>query len=189
MELGGSQQLARIRCPLFPHPSPPRRLLGVLVGLPGSSDAKESACNIGDPCLVPGLGRSPGEGNGNPIQCSCLENLMDRGAWRAAAYRITRVGHDWSDLAHRIPNDLLTATSHFSINYSWETASITEALRPSFLPPVKLSSEQLSDQPSWRTGIHRPVCCSPQEEEARDCETRGQKTYPGSAVLALMLMA
>ena len=45
--------------------------------------AKESACNAGDPGSVPGLGRSPGEGNGNPLHYSCLENPMDRGTWRA----------------------------------------------------------------------------------------------------------
>ena len=44
------------------------------------SDGKECACNPGDPGLTPGLGKSPGEGNGNPLQYSCLENLMDRGA-------------------------------------------------------------------------------------------------------------
>ena len=48
---------------------------------PGGSDGKESACSAGDLCLIPGLGRSPGEGNGNPLQCSFLENPMDRGAW------------------------------------------------------------------------------------------------------------
>ena len=48
----------------------------------GGSDGKESACNTGDPGLIPGLGRSPGEGNGNPLQYSCLENSMDRGVWR-----------------------------------------------------------------------------------------------------------
>ena len=46
----------------------------------GSSDYKESACNAGDPGLIPGLGRSTGEGNGNPLQYSCLDNPMDRGA-------------------------------------------------------------------------------------------------------------
>ena len=46
----------------------------------GGSDGKASACNAGDPGLIPGLGRSPGEGNGNPFQNSCLENSMDRGA-------------------------------------------------------------------------------------------------------------
>ena len=47
---------------------------------PGGSDRKESACNVGDPDSVPGLGRSHGEGNGNPLQYSCLENPMDGGA-------------------------------------------------------------------------------------------------------------
>ena len=48
---------------------------------PGGSDSKASAYNAGDPGSIPGLGRSPGEGNGNPLQYSCLENPMDRGAW------------------------------------------------------------------------------------------------------------
>ena len=52
-------------------------------GFPGGSDTKESACNAGDMSLIPGLGRSPGEGNGYPLQYSCLENCMDRGAWWA----------------------------------------------------------------------------------------------------------
>ena len=49
-------------------------------GFPGGSDTKGSACNAGDLGLIPGSGRSPGEGNGNPLQYSCLENPMDRGA-------------------------------------------------------------------------------------------------------------
>ena len=49
-------------------------------GFPGGSDGKASACNVGDPGSIPGLGRSPGEGNGNPLQHSCLENPMDGGA-------------------------------------------------------------------------------------------------------------
>ena len=48
---------------------------------PGGSDSEESACNAGDLGSIPGLGRSPGEGNGNPLQYYCLENPMDRGAW------------------------------------------------------------------------------------------------------------
>ena len=51
-----------------------------LFEFPGSSDGKESACNAGELGLIPGLGRSPGEGNGIPLQYSCLENPMDRGA-------------------------------------------------------------------------------------------------------------
>ena len=52
-----------------------------ILGFPGSSDGKVSACNAGDPGSIPGSGRSPGEGKGNPLQYSCLENSMDRGAW------------------------------------------------------------------------------------------------------------
>ena len=52
-------------------------------GFPGGSDCKESAWNAGNLGLIPGLGRSPGGGHGNPLQYSCLENPMDRGAWRA----------------------------------------------------------------------------------------------------------
>ena len=55
-------------------------------GFPGSSAGKESTCNAGDSSLIPGLGRSPGEGNGNPLQCSCLENPMDRGVWWATVH-------------------------------------------------------------------------------------------------------
>ena len=61
---------------------------------PGDSVDKESACNAGDPGLIPELGRSPGEGNGNPLQYSCLENSMDRGAWQATFRGVERVGHD-----------------------------------------------------------------------------------------------
>ena len=56
----------------------------------GGSDGKESACNAGDPDLIPGSGRSPEEGNGNPLQYSCLENPKDRGIWRAVGYGVTK---------------------------------------------------------------------------------------------------
>ena len=59
------------------------------MGFPHGSDSKESACNVGYPGSIPGLGRSPGEGNGNPLQNSCLENTTDRGAWQATV-------HAWS---------------------------------------------------------------------------------------------
>ena len=54
-----------------------------MLGSPGGSDNKESACNAGDASSIPGLGESPGEGNGNPFQYCCLGNPMDRGAWWA----------------------------------------------------------------------------------------------------------
>ena len=64
------------------------------MGFPHSSVGKESSCNVGDPGSIPGSGRSPGERNGNPLQYSCLENPMDRGAWQATVHGVTRVGHN-----------------------------------------------------------------------------------------------
>ena len=61
------------------------------IGFLGGSDSKESACNAGDLGLIPGSGRSPGEGNGNALQCSCLENSMDRGTWRATVYGVAEL--------------------------------------------------------------------------------------------------
>ena len=58
----------------------------LLEGFPGGSEVKASACNAGDLGSIPGLGRSPGEGNGNPLQYSCLENPMDGGVWWDKAY-------------------------------------------------------------------------------------------------------
>ena len=57
---------------------------------PGDSVGKESACHAGDPGSIPGSGRSPGEGNGNPLQYSCLENLMDRRAWRDIVHGVAK---------------------------------------------------------------------------------------------------
>ena len=59
-----------------------------------SSVGIESACNAGDLSSVPGLGRSPGEGNGYPLQYSCLENPMDRGGWQPTVHGVARVGYD-----------------------------------------------------------------------------------------------
>ena len=61
-----------------------------LPGLLGGSDSKESAYNAGDMGLIPRSGRSPEEGKGNPVQNSCLENSMDKGAWWAAVHRATK---------------------------------------------------------------------------------------------------
>ena len=67
------------------------------MGCPGGSDSKESALNAGDPGLIPGSGRSPGEGNGNPLQYSCLGNHMDRGAWWATVHGVTKSQTQQSD--------------------------------------------------------------------------------------------
>ena len=59
-------------------------------GFPGGLDGKESACNAEDPGLIPRLGRSPGEGNGYPLQYSCLENSMDGEAWWATIHGVSK---------------------------------------------------------------------------------------------------
>ena len=66
----------------------------VCEGFPGGSVVKNPPANAGDVGSIPGLGRSPGEGNGNPLQYSCLGNLMDRAAWWATVHGLQRVGHD-----------------------------------------------------------------------------------------------
>ena len=66
----------------------------MLMGVSLVAQAVESAYNAGDLGLIPGWGRSPGEGNGNPLQYPCLENPMDRAAWRATVYGVTRVTHN-----------------------------------------------------------------------------------------------
>ena len=61
-----------------------------LMGFSGGSAVRNLPADVRDAGLIPGLGRSPGEGNGNPLQYSCLENFMDRGAWRAAVHGVAK---------------------------------------------------------------------------------------------------
>ena len=60
------------------------------MGFPGGLEVKASACNVVDPGLIPGSGRSPGEGNGTPLQYSCLENPTEGGAWWATVHRVIK---------------------------------------------------------------------------------------------------
>ena len=65
--------------------------------LPGGSDGKKSACDAGDPGSIPGSGKTPGEGNGYPLQYSCLENPTDRGAWWATVHEVIKSQTGLSD--------------------------------------------------------------------------------------------
>ena len=82
------------------------KLIMTILGFSGGSDGTESACNAGELGLIPGSGRPPGEGNGNPLQYSCLENSMDRGAWQAAVYSVAK---SWAQLSNK----------HIEWNSSW----------------------------------------------------------------------
>ena len=90
-------------------------IIGYL-GFPGSSDGKESAGNAGDLGSIPGLGRFPGEGHGNPHQYSYLENSTDRGAWWATVCGVTKSQTQLSMQAHTH-----TRVLRFS---SWETCKL-----------------------------------------------------------------
>ena len=79
-------------------------------GFPGGSDGKESACNTGDPGSIPGLGRSLGEGNGNPVQYSFLENPTDRGAWWASVHGVAKSRTQLND-QHSTRRDLRRAVA------------------------------------------------------------------------------
>ena len=72
-------------CPVFIL-----RKVSLIVGFPGDSDGKESACNAGVQGSIPGLGKYPGEGNGNPLQYPCLKNSMDRGTRQALVHGVTK---------------------------------------------------------------------------------------------------
>ena len=72
-----------------------RRKKEWFIGIPSCSDGRESACNAGDPGSIPGLGKCPREGNGHPLQYSCLENPMDRGIVHGVSMGSRRVGYDW----------------------------------------------------------------------------------------------
>ena len=75
------------------------KIIRFLLGFPGGSDGKESACNAGSQVLIPGSGKSPGEGNGNPLQYSCLENPMDRD-WQATVHGVAE-----SDMTEQLSAD------------------------------------------------------------------------------------
>ena len=80
---GGSRSPESIRTPLT-----------TAMGFPGGSDGKESACNAGDLDLIPRSVSFLGEGNGNPLQCSRLENPIGKGAWQTIVHRVTKVRYD-----------------------------------------------------------------------------------------------
>ena len=83
---------------------------------PGGSESKESSCNAGEPGSSPGSGRSPGKGNGNPLQYSCMENFMDRGAWWAAVLGVAKSRTRLSDFTftlhfHALEKEMATHSS------------------------------------------------------------------------------
>ena len=138
-------------CMSVPVSKFPLYVTPVLLGFPGGSDSKESACNAGDLGLIPVLGRSPGEAHGYPLQYSCLENSMDRGYW-AYPNDLIFLGYFYKDL---FPNkitvwDLGVRTStyllgvHNSLHWrrKWQ-------LTPVFLPGKTYGQRNLGGYSPW----------------------------------------
>ena len=111
---------------------------GGTISLSGGSEVKASACNVGDLGLIPGSGRSPGEGNGNPLHYSCLENPMDGGAWLATVHGVTKSRTRLSDFTFLISIKTFSlispchfflkkvdfTQSHFTINLERERKTV-----------------------------------------------------------------
>ena len=147
-------------------------------GFPGGSDSKQPTCSVGDLGLTPGLERSPGEGNGYPLNSSCLGNPMDRGAWWATLHGVTK-SQAWLTSAHLIfilicisltPNGietLFTCLFFVSISVSilnvfpiWEniqTPLLMGILQARILEWVAMSSSSESSQPRDPTQVSRIV--------------------------------
>ena len=94
------------------------RVLDIAKGFPGGSDGEDSACSGGDLGSISGSGRSPGEGNGNPLHYSCLENPMDRGTWWVTVHQVAK--------SHTLLNDIHTHT-HSTIGTSPTLPSLCES--------------------------------------------------------------
>ena len=95
-----------------------------------SSVGKESACSTGDPGLIPGSGRSPGAGNGNPLQYSCLENPIDRGAWWATVHGVSWIRHVLATKHHHL-HDKGEDTDP-TTNYSENLTKFTHVFHPCY---------------------------------------------------------
>ena len=108
-------------------------------GFPGGSDAKESSCNEGDPDSIPGLGRSPGEGNVYPLQCSCLENSTEEPG-RLQSIRSQRARRDW----------VTKFTFTYSAQGRWNRTALTVPSIRFCLSPPEIYS--------WFVSYHRVIC-------------------------------
>ena len=106
------------------------------MGFSCGSAGKESACNAGDLGLISGLGRSPGEGNGYPIQYSCLENPMDRGAWWVTVHGVTRVRHDLVTKATNLDLRTLKPTGNWCLVRTNLGVDACYSFSDSFLSPT-----------------------------------------------------
>ena len=127
--------------------------LSTILGWPIGSDGEASACNAGDQSLIPGLGRFPEEGNGSPLQYSCLENSLDRETWLATDHGPQRIKQDWATNTFTFP---------LAMFYRWESLNDVAAAKqgPFTLPrgtrlSVLQSPFQLQCSALWNQAVFR----------------------------------
>ena len=132
-------------------------------GFPGGSDSKESACNAEDSGSILGLGRSPGEGNGNPLQYPCLENSMDRGVWWATVHGVPKE----SDMTERLTLSLSYQFSKHIMscleNCPTETESYSWVSLHSHHSLIRIQEQQEQHGISFMTfwGEEKTILCRP----------------------------
>ena len=134
-----------------------------LGGLPWWLSGKESACNAGDVSLIPGSGRSPGEGNGNPLQYSCLGNPVDRGAWQAIVHGAAkRVRHSWATKQQKISFHWETGYKVIFITYIFFQFILLSSVKNTKrkLKPMSNIPEQRTNASPWKERFwsHKPSC-------------------------------
>ena len=147
--------------PEFPKGSPST------MGFPGGSGGKASACNAGDLGSIPGWGRSPAEGNGNPLQYSCLENCMDRGAWWVTVHGVTKNRTRLSDKTctcieeSRVlkPLLMLPLCPNFISSLRFSSVQFSRSVMSDSLRPRE-SQHARPPHPSPTPGVHSDSCPS-----------------------------
>ena len=166
---------SNISCNAKTWPSGPHVLLSPLCSpwvFPGGSDGKASACNAGDPGSIPGLRRSPGEGNGNPLQHSCLENPTDGGAWWATPHGVAKSRTWLSDFTFTFTLCSPSEQPHWWINtihlcsFTGLRVGVTDFLSPATVF-CSLFCNNLSGKRIWKRidaflGITESLCCIPE---------------------------
>jgi len=129
-----------------------------LKSFPGGSDSKESACNAGDPSLIPGLGRCHGEENGHPLQYSCLENSTDRGACWVTVHRVAKTqtwlsNYHWASLVALVVKNLPQYKRHKRCRFDSWVGKIPWRRKwqatPVFLPGEAHGQRSLVGNSAW----------------------------------------
>ena len=137
--------------------------LQTIQGFPGGSEVKASAWNAGDPGSIPGWGRSPGEGNGNPLQYYCLKNPMDRGAWQATVHGVAKESDRTERLHFHFQKVIIEIVALKSVMFVDAFYPLQEASFPAFYncnrmfynKPINFSGFFGGSEAGWISSLER----------------------------------